>query len=87
MEKSWWWSSRAIMRRGDKWSRWGSSCWALGVIFAILGIIADAINGTLGLEATSWFLLSIALFVASVTKYVLWVGAHYLDTIEAKKEE
>jgi len=45
-------------------------CWFLGLIFAILGIIAGAMNTTLGLEATHWFLLSIAFFAASITQNI-----------------
>ncbi len=62
-------------------------CWLLGVIFAILGIIADAMNGTLGLDAISWFLLAIGLFAASIAPQIGWAVSWYLETTEAKKEE
>ena len=38
----------------------------LGIIFAILGVISDAINVTIGLQPISWFLLAIGIFVASI---------------------
>jgi len=57
---------------------WGDICGILGIIFAILGIIADAINGTLGLESISWFLLAIAALVISAISYIGWAVAWYL---------
>jgi hypothetical protein len=62
-------------------------CWFLGVIFAVLGIIAGAMNTTLGLEATHWFLLSIALFAASITQSIGFALSWYLETLEAKNKE
>jgi hypothetical protein len=62
-------------------------CWFLGAIFAILGIIAGAMNATLGLEATHWFLLSIALFAASITQSIGYALSWYLETLEAKSKE
>jgi hypothetical protein len=40
--------------------------WPFAVVFLLLGIISDAVNMTLGLEATHWFLLGIAALVAAV---------------------
>ena len=62
-------------------------CWLLGAIFAVLGIIAGAMNITLGLEATHWFLLSIALFAASITTNIGFAVSWYLETLEAKSKE
>jgi len=61
--------------------------WFLGVIFAVLGIIGDAANVTLGLEPISWFLLAIATFLASITYFIGWAVSWYLSTTEAKKKE
>ena len=55
-------------------------CWFLAAIFAILGIIADAANATLGLTPTSWFLLAIATFLASITMFIGWAVSWYLST-------
>ena len=76
-----------IVGKATMWAMWGGACWILGAIFAILGVIADAINGTLGLESASWFLLAIAMFVASIPEYLGWAVAVYLEAKKAKKEE
>ena len=62
-------------------------CWFLGAIFAVLGIIAGAMNTALGLEATHWFLLAIALFAASITANIGWAVSWYLETLEAKSKK
>ena len=73
------WKSREwIVGNGGRMTLSGGICWILGAIFAVLGIIADAMNVTLGLEPSSWFLLSIALFVASISWYLGWAVAVYL---------
>jgi len=66
---------------------WAHTLWFLGAIFAILGIIADATNTTLGLEPMSWFLLAIVVFLASITYFIGLAIAWYLKTTEAKKQE
>lgn len=82
------WEDREKMRASlGKSGSWGHNLWYLAVIFVILGIIADAINGSLGLEATSWFLLAIAAFLASITFFIGWAVSWYLKTTEAKKGE
>ena len=71
--------------------RWGGLsthiCWFLGAIFAIVGIVGGAIDARIGLEATHWFLLAIALFAASITSNIGWAVSWYLETTEAKKEQ
>jgi len=84
MEKRWWDGKRAL-RMAGAWAMWGGACWVLGIIFAILGISADAINGILGLESVSWFLLAIAMFAASIPCYLGWAVGVYVDIKEAKK--
>ena len=59
----------------------------LGIVFAVLGVIGDAINTTLGLEPISWFLLAIGVFVASIAPCLGWAIAVYLKSIEAKKKQ
>jgi hypothetical protein len=79
MAKSWATGERAQRMTGI-WSVLGSICWILGLIFAILGIIAEAINSTLGLTPLSWYLLAIALFVAGISWYIGWaVGLLYKE--------
>jgi len=57
----------------------------LGIIFAVLGIISDAINTTLGLQTMSWFLLAVGVFVAGIVPGLGWAVAVYLKAIEGKK--
>ncbi len=80
-------SRELIAGKATMWAMLGGVCWVLGVVFAILGIIADAINAPIGLEPISWFLLAIATFVVSAIWYLSWAVAVYLRTIEAKKKE
>jgi len=73
------WKSREwIVGKGGTWALWGGVFWVLAIIFAVLGIIADAMNTALGLEPSTWLLLSIALFVGSVGSYLGWAVAVYL---------
>ena len=62
-------------------------CWLLGAVFAVVGVIGEAINVTLGLGPISWLLLSIAAFVASIPQLLGWHLAVYLDAIETKSKK
>ena len=64
-------------------------CWFLGIVFAVLGIIAAAANITLGLGATNWLLLAIAVLGVGIFPSIGWALGLYLNVIEAKgkKEE
>jgi len=62
-------------------------CWFLGVIFAVLGIIADAANVTLGLESVSWFLLAVFTMMIGMIWFFSVAMAWYLKTTKAEKEE
>ena len=64
----------------------GHICQVLGVIFAVLGIIADAANVTLGLASMPWFLLAIVVLVAGIVSFIEWAVAWYLITTDRKKE-
>ena len=64
----------------------GHIWWIIGVIFAVLGVIGDAMNATLGLTSMGWFLLAIVAFLAGMSYFIYWAVAMYLDT-EAKKEK
>jgi hypothetical protein len=60
----------------------------LSFLFAIVGIIGDALNATLGLKTLSWFLLAIILGVSSVLPSMHAVSAkHLLYMDETKKEQ
>jgi hypothetical protein len=56
----------------------------LGMIFAILGIIADAANTALGLEATSWLLLALVACVIGTPAWLTWGISMHLLGMEAK---
>ncbi|MFC1952023.1 hypothetical protein ACFLV8_00090 [Chloroflexota bacterium] len=66
---------------------WGHTCWFLGVIFAVLGVIADAVNINLGLTPISWLLLAIAAFLAGIPCFMSIAMMWYLKTTGRKKEE
>jgi uncharacterized membrane protein YdbT with pleckstrin-like domain len=44
----------------------GHFCYFLAIIFAIIGIVAAAIDADIGLGATNWFLLAIVAAVLSI---------------------
>ena len=82
------WENREFIK-----ARLGSSgmgahvCFVLGIIFAVLGIIADAANVTLGLTSVSWFLLAIVTLVVGLM-WFFGVGlAWYLISTEAKSKK
>ena len=81
------WENREKMRANIGTSgQWGHYSWYLAALFAILGIISDAINSPLGLGSMSWFLLSIATFLSSITFFIGWAVSWYLETSSKKKE-
>ena len=53
------WEDRQRMADVRGTGLWAHVCWFLGAIFAIIGIVAGAIDAPIGLEATHWFLLAI----------------------------
>ncbi len=65
----------------------GSIFLLLGFLFAILGIICDALDATLGLETMSWFLLAVFVGIASIIPSMHAVVAKHLLGIEAESEK
>jgi uncharacterized membrane protein YbaN (DUF454 family) len=63
----------------------GHVCLFLGIVFAILGIVAGATGASLGLNSTGWLLLAIAVFVASIPAWLTMLWARRLLGIEPKK--
>jgi hypothetical protein len=61
-------------------------CWWLGAVFAVLGIIAGAMNASLGLSSTGWLLLAIAVFVAGMPAWLTMTWARHLLGIEPGKK-
>ena len=64
-------------------------CWIIGVLFAIVGVIASAINIGLGLGGTNWLLLSIIVFAAGISNCIVFAAGLNVYAFEAKikKEE
>ena len=64
-----------IFGKGAKWhSRSMFVLNWLGLACLIVGIVADAINTTLGLETTHWFIMTIAFWVWG---FESWICAYY----------
>ena len=90
MEKPWaqpFKDRKELMKTLDSMGLSFHICWFLGAIFAVLGLIAGAMNTAIGLEPTYWLLLSIAAFLAGVPMLVTWALAMHLIGIEPKKKE
>ena len=68
-------------------STFASICMFFCGIFAVLGVIGDTSNTTLGLESMSWFLLAIIAAIFAVHPQMHAVAAkHLLYMDETKKE-
>jgi len=82
------WEKREFIKAGLRSSGTvAHTCWFLGIVFAIIGIVAAATHSYIGLGATAWLLLAIATLVVSLT-FFFGVGlAWYLITTDRKKEE
>jgi len=61
---------------------WGHVCWFLGIIFAIIGIIAGATDAAIGLGAMNWLLLAAVALLTSITLFIGWAVAWYLQEKE-----
>jgi hypothetical protein len=90
MANSWerdWNDRKKILASGGGWMMMGHISGFVGIAFLLLGVISDAINTTLGLEPTSWFLLAIFAMLFSIPSFIGWHSALHLDAREAKKEK
>lgn len=63
----------------------GMILWLLGFIFALIGITAEAASVDIVLLPMSWFLLSIAFFIASLPAWMVYVAYSHLFGIDKKK--
>jgi hypothetical protein len=73
------WEDREKMKASLGGSgKWGHIFWYFAAVFALLGVIGDAANATLGLEPASWFLLAMTTFLASITFFIGWAVSWYL---------
>jgi hypothetical protein len=55
--------------------------------FAVLGVISDALNITLGLETMSWFQLAIVAGVTAILPNMRSIAAKHLYGIESERKE
>ncbi|MFX1535953.1 MAG: hypothetical protein ACFFDI_17195 [Promethearchaeota archaeon] len=55
--------------------------------FAVLGVIGDALNVTLGLESMSWFLLAIWAGLIAIFPSMTSLTAKHLYGIESERKE
>ena len=59
----------------------------LGLVFAVLGVIAAVANIPLGLGATNWLLLAVATCAGGIILAVFWAVGMYFHSIEAKSKK
>lgn len=59
----------------------------LGFLFAVIGVIGDIIDETLGLETTTWLLLAIFFGIAGLGPRMHSVAAKHLYGIEEERKK
>jgi len=59
----------------------------LGLVFAAVGVISDAINTVVVIESISWLLLSIVTCLVAISAWMSWILAALLKGFEAKSEK
>jgi hypothetical protein len=59
----------------------------LSFLFAVIGIVGDALNTTLGLTSLSWFLLAIFAAIHAIVPSMHLVVAKHLLGIEAESKK
>jgi hypothetical protein len=57
---------------------YGHVLWFAGALFALLGVLADILNASVGLDATSWLLLSVATLLMGNAIFIGWAVSWYL---------
>jgi len=84
---------KCSMKREEIIAAGGAHCdggfvlWSLGLTFAALGAISDAMNVTLGIEPISWLLLAIVSCLSAIASWIAWALAVHLDAVEAKSRK
>ena len=80
------WEDREYLKKGiGSAGLWGHFFWFFALIFAILGVIWDAMDTTWGLTSMSWFLLAIVLSTLSISYWIGWAVCVYVDYKASKK--
>ena len=64
-----------------------SICFFLGIIFAVIGVIGEAANFTLGLSSTIWLLLAIASFLAPIPVLVHFTSLAIFYLLSRKNKD
>jgi hypothetical protein len=73
------WEKRDYLKAGIGSSGlWGHVFWLLGLVFAILGVVSDAINITIGIEPLSWFMLAAVVVLLGICMFIGWAVSWYL---------
>ena len=78
------------MKRDEIIASGGAHCDAgfilgiLGISFAVMGVISDAMNTILILEPTNWLLLAVVTCLIAIASFIAWVLGVLLDAIEDK---
>jgi hypothetical protein len=86
--KEMWTGPEFTKRNRGRMGIMGSIATWLGVAFAIIGIIAEAIGTyVIGLISTSWFLLAIASLIFSLGCWLGWAVGIYLHARETENKE
>ena len=81
---------KCAMKRNEIVVAGGAHCDAgfilgiLGISFAVLGVISDALNMILVLEPISWLLLSTVTCLVAMACFIAWALAVLLTAMEAK---
>ena len=81
------------MKRDEIIASGGAHCDAgfilgiLGISFAVLGAISDAMNISLILQPTSWLLLAVVTCLIALACFIAWALAVLLDDMETKSEK
>ena len=81
------------MKRDEIIASGGAHCDAgfilgmLGISYAVLGAVADALNTILILQPISWLLLAVVTCLIAVACFIAWALAVLLDAMEPKNEK
>ena len=84
---------KCAMKRDEIIASGGAHCDAgfilgiLGISFAVLGAVTDALNTILVLEPMSWLLLAIVTCLIAIASFIAWALAVLLDAMETKSEK
>ena len=70
-----------------KCAMFGGIITILGLLFALLGVIGDALDLILGLESISWLLLAVFFGLAAIGPLMHSVAAKLLYGIEAENKK